>query len=158
MTYLGKEVLHDHGLKLELEHKLCYKINHDAQHLEVKRDIVNWAIFITYISRPSLTAKNNPKTTARAKCWKKKTWHLSSAGFNYSETKLLNETKLDFRGGYTEQPHLPVNCVSLCLCWVLNVWLIQQLLDTQKDLKTQSIVRKSLFVQFKVSTLKSWWT
>lgn len=31
-------------------------------------------------------------------------------------------------------PVLTVNCVSFCLCWILNVWLIQQLLDPQKDL------------------------
>ena len=36
------------------------------------------------------------------------------------------------------QMHSPVNRVGFCLCWVLNVRLIQQLLDPQQDLDTQS--------------------
>lgn len=44
--------------------------------------------------------------------------------------------------------HLPVNCVSFCLCWVLNVGLIQQLLDAQQDLKPQSIILQSESSEF----------
>lgn len=36
--------------------------------------------------------------------------------------------------------HVPVNGVGLCLCWVLNVRLIQQLLDAQQDLRAQATV------------------
>lgn len=34
-----------------------------------------------------------------------------------------------------EREHPPVDCVGLGLCWVLDVRLVQQLLDTQEDLK-----------------------
>lgn len=42
--------------------------------------------------------------------------------------------------GSPGREHPPVDCVSLCLCWVLDVWLVQQLLDAQEDLKTRAKV------------------
>lgn len=54
-------------------------------------------------------------------------------------------------------PVLTVNCVSLCLCWVLNVRLIQQLLDTQQDL-FDGDGRPPIFVLLQDrQTHSAWW-
>lgn len=54
-------------------------------------------------------------------------------------------------------PVLTVNCVSFCLCWILNVWLIQQLLDSQKNL-FDGDSRSPIFVLLQDGqTHSAWW-
>lgn len=63
--------------------------------------------------------------------------HFSLMGFSGFEQMILPNKTQFIQVSTKIQKHLPVNCISLCLCWVLNVRLIQQLLDPQQDLKTQ---------------------